>query len=212
MLMADLRKEYCRAELHRRDLDSNPIRQFEKWFRAAVDAQVLEPSVMALATAGADGCPSVRMVLLKGIEERGFLFFTHYAGRKGRELAENPHAGLAMYWPALERQIRATGTVSQLTRRESEAYFNSRPKESRLAAWASRQSQVLASRQDLEDEFARMRQRYSGEDVPLPPDWGGYLLTPIEMEFWQGRSNRLHDRFRYRRSSDQGWAIERLAP
>ena len=212
MLMADLRKEYRRAELHRRDLEDDPIRQFQKWFQDAVDAQLAEPSAMALATADKQGRPSVRMVLLKGCDERGFRFFTQYESRKGMELEENPQAGLAMYWPALERQVRAAGRVSRLSQEESEAYFRSRPKGSRLAAWVLPPSKAVASRQVLDEDFARLLQQYPGEDVPRPLNWGGYLLAPAEIEFWQGRPNRLHDRFRYAHSSDHGWRIERLAP
>ncbi len=210
--MADLRKEYERAELHRGDLEEHPIRQFEKWFNQSLDAQVFEPSAAALATADRRGRPSVRFVLLKGVDERGFRFYTNYDSQKGRELAENPRAALAIYWAPLERQVRVRGQVTKLAREEAEIYFRSRPKGSRLATWASRQSQVIASRQILEDEFARLQNRYPGEEVPMPPYWGGYLLMPIEIEFWQGRSNRLHDRFRYTRQPDQTWRIERLAP
>ena len=212
MSIAHLRKEYRQSELRRADLDPDPLRQFEKWLQIALQVGVPEPSAMALATADKQGRPSVRMVLLKGVDVRGFSFFTHYDSPKGRDLTQNPQAALVIYWAELERQIRVSGKVRQLDQAESAAYFNSRPKGSRLAAWVSPQSQVMPNRHVLEERFDQLRDQFPGENIPVPPTWGGYLLQPQELEFWQGRPNRLHDRFRYTRLSDQDWRIERLAP
>ncbi len=211
MSLAELRKEYRQAELHRKDLDPDPIRQFDHWFRQAVEAQLLEPSAMALATADLHGRPSVRIVLLKGADSRGFSFFTNYESRKGLELAENPWAALVVYWAELERQVRATGEVTILDLAESTAYFASRPHGSQISTWVSQQSKVVANRRVLEEKFSQISERYPSE-VPLPPFWGGYILRPAEIEFGQGRPNRLHDRFRYARQADGQWLIERLAP
>jgi pyridoxamine 5'-phosphate oxidase len=169
-------------------------------------------SAMALATATIDGTPSVRMVLLKGVDNRGFIFFTNYDSRKGRELAENPKAALVFYWAELERQISVTGEVTKLPVAESESYFRSRPKGSRLGAWASPQSRVVASREDLEKNWDELERRYPTNEIPCPPYWGGYVLSPQRIEFWQGGPNRLHDRFCYVRQPDNTWKIERLAP
>ena len=198
--------------LHERDLDPDPLRQFESWLQEAVDAGQLEPLAMALATAPLDGTPSVRMVLLRGRDPRGFTFYTNHRSRKGRELAQNPLAALLFHWDRLARQVRIEGHVERVSREESEAYFSSRPAGSRLAAWASDQSQVVASREALDAAYAEVASRFAGEDVPLPPFWGGYRVVPDSFEFWQGRPNRFHDRLRYRRSPDGGWLIERLAP
>lgn len=210
--LAELRKEYAMAGLRRADLDPDPLEQFRKWFQQTVDAGVPEPSAMTLASAGADGQPSARTVLLKGLDERGFSFFTSYESRKGRELEANPRASLHFLWKELERQVGVRGAVSMLSRQESETYFKMRPRGSRLGAWASRQSQVIANRAVLEDRLRELEQRHPGEDIPLPPHWGGYVLAPGEIEFWQGRPNRLHDRFRYTRQADGNWLIERLSP
>lgn len=167
---------------------------------------------MALATVDANGRPSVRMVLLKGFDRRGFLFFTNYESRKARELAVNAGAAVALYWPTLHRQVRATGPVTHVSREESEVYFATRPREARLAAWASRQSEVISSRDELEGRYREVEAEFAGHDVPLPPFWGGMRLAPNVFEFWQGRENRLHDRFRYSLAADGTWVIERLAP
>jgi pyridoxamine 5'-phosphate oxidase len=211
MSLADLRKNYTLGGLRRADLNPDPIAQFNQWMQHALDAKPLEPTAMTLATAGKAGRPSSRTVLLKGVDNRGFLFFTNYESRKGRELAENAHAALVLYWAELERQVRIMGTVTKAPVEESEKYFKNRPRSHKLGAWVSNQSEVIANRAILESRLARIEAQYPGE-IPLPPYWGGYLLGPDEIEFWQGRPDRLHDRFRYTRQSDGGWLIERLAP
>ena len=193
-----------------RDLDPDPLRQFERWFEDARRAALPMPEAMALATAGAEGRPSVRMVLLKGADERGFAFHTNYESRKGVELAANPHAALLFHWQALERQVRIEGVVDRITVDESEAYFRTRPVGSRLAAWASPQSRPLGDRAELERLYAEAQERF-GEDVPLPPTWGGLRLVPDAYEFWQHGDDRLHDRVRYERDGG-GWSLTRLAP
>jgi pyridoxamine 5'-phosphate oxidase len=196
--------------LERADLDPNPLRQFEKWFREA-QGVVRAPEAMAIATATAAGSPSLRMVLLKGFDENGFVFFTGYESRKGREMGENPHAALLFYWDPLGRQVRIEGDVSRAGREESDEYFHSRPRAAQLAALASRQSEVLATRDDLESRYAELERDLDGKEVPLPEAWGGFRLLPDAYEFWQHRENRMHDRFRYRREGG-GWIVERLSP
>ena len=210
--IADLRRDYTLAGLRRADLDANPIAQFSKWFQQALDASVMEPNAMTLATADKRGRPSARIVLLKNVSPRGFTFFTNYDSHKGRELLENPHAALVLFWAELERQVCITGTVSKVSREISRNYFNSRPKGSRLAAWTSSQSEPVPDRAFLEQKLAALETKYPGEDVPLPDYWGGYLLAPDHVEFWQGRPSRLHDRFLYVRQPKKGWSIERLSP
>ena len=213
MSIADLRRDYSLAGLSEADLDRDPIRQFRRWFDQALDAQITEPNAMVLATVDATGQPSTRVVLLKAVDERGFSFFTNYESRKGRELSGNPRASLTFPWIALERQVCITGSVTKLSREESEAYFKLRPRGSRLGAWASpKQSEVVADRADLEARMRALEAKHPGEDIPLPPYWGGYLLAPTEIEFWQGRPSRLHDRLRYARQPDGSWKIERLSP
>lgn len=210
MNIADLRKDYTVAGLRRKDLHSDAIDQFKTWFKAAVDAEVFEPNAMTLATVDELGHPTSRIVLLKGVDERGFLFFTNYESRKGRELEANPAAALTWFWPQLERQVGARGVVEKLSREESLSYFKSRPLGSQRSVWVSKQSEVVPSREHLEKRLEEVVAEF-GEDVPLPVYWGGYVLKPESIEFWQGRPNRLHDRFRYTRQRE-GWAVERLSP
>lgn len=208
--LAQLRRDYRRARLDVGDLDVDPVKAFERWFAEAEAVEAVEPNAMALATADEGGAPSVRMVLLKGVDPRGFVFFTDRRSAKGSALAVNPQAALLFWWPELERQVRVTGAVSRTTDAESEAYYRSRPLGSRLGAWASEQSAVIDSRGALETAAAQAADRH-GDDPPLPPHWGGYRVTPEVVEFWQGREDRLHDRLRYRREGGK-WVVERLSP
>ncbi|MHC1768472.1 MAG: pyridoxamine 5'-phosphate oxidase [Verrucomicrobiia bacterium] len=198
--------------LYEQDLDPNPIAQFRHWFMAAIEANLPEPNAMTLATSTREGMPSARIVLLKDFGERGFVFFTNYQSQKGQELEANPQAALLFFWPLLERQIRIAGSVSKLGREESEAYFHSRPRGHQLGGWASRQSEVLPSRETLEARLEQFARQFEGKQVPLPPSWGGYCLRPLMLEFWQARPDRLHDRFRYTRLREATWRIERLSP
>jgi pyridoxamine 5'-phosphate oxidase len=208
----DLRIDYTKGRLDEREAQPNPIQQFERWFDEAQAAGVPEANAMTLATAGASGVPSARVVLLKGFGARGFSFFTNYDSRKGRELAANPRAALCFYWQPLERQVRIEGTVEKTSREESEGYFRTRPLEAQIGAWVSRQSEVIASREELERRQAEVAARFAGGPVPLPDFWGGYRVVPETVEFWQGRPGRLHDRLRYERSPARGWVIRRLSP
>jgi pyridoxamine 5'-phosphate oxidase len=231
MALADIRREYSLGSLRRADLDTNPLTQFNQWFAQAASRSrwrkigialfklwqsilghaPTDVSAVTLATVSEDGQPSARAVLLKGVDERGFIFFTNYDSRKGQELAENPNAALMFYWPDLERQVCVGGSVQKISREESEAYFKTRPRGSRLATWTSNQYDVVANRAVLEKKWNEMALRFPC-DVPLPPNWGGYVLKPERIEFWQGRLNRLHDRFCYTRQPDGSWKLERLAP
>jgi pyridoxamine 5'-phosphate oxidase len=208
----DLRREYMLRGLSEAELDSDPIRQFGLWFDDAASASLLEPNAMTLATATRDGRPSARMVLLRGYDERGFVFYTNYEGRKGRELADNPYAALVLFWVELERQIRIEGRVERVSAEQSDAYFHSRPDGSQLSALASHQSEVLPGRQVLEERMRELEERYQGQEIPRPDYWGGYRVAPEIIEFWQGRPSRLHDRLRYRKDDEGGWVIERLSP
>lgn len=212
MSLADLRKDYSLAGLAEKDLARDPFRQFDKWFQEAEAAKIPEPNAMSLATTSRDGRPSVRTVLLKGVDGRGFVFYTNYESRKGRELESVPRAALLFPWLTLERQVIVEGPVTRVSREESEAYFHSRPLASQLSAWVSQQSSVISGRKLLEDAMKELEKKYAGQTVPLPPHWGGYRVAPETVEFWQGRRSRLHDRLRYRRSEDGGWVVERLAP
>ena len=209
--LADLRKDYARGSLDETSVDADPIRQFEAWFKQALDARLPEPNTMTLATVDARGYPSARIVLIKGVDERGFVFFTNYESRKGLDLAANPHASLLFYWIELERQVRVEGTVVKTAADESDAYFNSRPLGSRIGAWASDQSRPIESRALLEAREKSFAERF-GEHPPRPPHWGGYRLVPDMIEFWQGRPSRLHDRILYTRQSGGEWRISRLSP
>ena len=210
--MDKLRREYTDAGLDEQDLDANPFKQFEKWFQEAIDAKLDLPDAMTLATATKDGIPSARIVLLRGLDERGFVFYTDYESQKGQELAENPNAALVFYWRELDRQVRITGQVSRVSRENSNNYFQSRPVGSRLAALASRQSEVIPDRKILEERFEQLAAQYQDTAIPLPSDWGGYRLSPNMIEFWSGRPSRLHDRLRYTRQSNDDWRIERISP
>lgn len=211
--LADLRKDYSLAGLLEKDLAKDPFRQFEQWFQEAEGAKVIEPNAMILSTADAAGRPTSRTVLLKAFDGRGFVFFSNYESRKGRELAVNPRATLLFPWLALERQVIVEGVVARVSREESEAYFHSRPRASQLGAWVSQQSSVINGRAVLEDSMKALEVKYAGAEVPLPPAWGGYRVAPEVVEFWQGRRSRLHDRLRYRRADKAaGWIVERLSP
>jgi pyridoxamine 5'-phosphate oxidase len=201
-----------RDPLSKRDLDPDPIAQFRAWLDDARNAGIRLPEAVALATVDGRGRPSVRHVLLRGLDRRGFVFYTNYESRKGRELNANPSAGMAFYWPELHRQVCVTGTVERTSREESEAYFRSRPREARVGAWASRQSEVVSSREELDARYREIDARYPGDGVPLPANWGGFRLAPETVEFWKGREHRLHDRFRYTMQTDGTWVIERLFP
>jgi len=210
MDVAHLRLDYARESLTERDVDPDPILQFEKWFEEALHAGLIEPNAMTLATSTRDGHPSARVVLLKGADANGFVFFTDYRSRKGAELDANPHVSLCFWWDALQRQVRISGTAVRVSREETAAYFHTRPHGSRVGAWASQQSATLASREMLEKEVERLERAYP-DDVPLPPHWGGYRVTPASLEFWQGRPSRLHDRIVYTRDGS-AWKIGRLSP
>jgi pyridoxamine 5'-phosphate oxidase len=212
MSLADLRRDYMLHGLREADVDPDPIRQFGVWFEEARAAVTIEVNAMTLATVSAEGRPSARMVLLKGFDQAGFVFYTNYESRKGRELAENPWAALVLYWGELERQVRIEGRVARASAEESDAYFVSRPFGSQIGAWASHQSQALEGREALDLRVAELETQYRDQEVPRPPYWGGYRLAPDAIEFWQGRPSRLHDRLRYRLLQDGGWAMERLSP
>ncbi len=212
MSLADLRKDYSLAGLLEKDLARDPFRQFEKWFQEAQAAKLVEPNAMTLSTATRDGRPSARTVLLKGLDGRGFVFYSNYDSRKGRELSENARASLLFHWVALERQVVVEGAVTRLPREESEAYFHARPRASQLGAWVSQQSSIITDRTVLEETMKALEKKYAGLEVPLPPNWGGYRVAPEAVEFWQGRRSRLHDRLRYRREKSGDWIVERLAP
>ncbi|MBR8057831.1 pyridoxamine 5'-phosphate oxidase [Burkholderia dolosa] len=211
--LADLRINYSRASLDEADVAPDPFAQFDRWFNEALAARLPEPNTMTLATVGADGRPSARIVLIKGVDERGFVFFTNYESRKGRELAAHPYAALLFYWIELERQVRIEGRIEKTSAEESDRYFASRPLGSRIGAWASEQSAVIDSRATLEAREKAVAERF-GDDPPRPPHWGGYRVVPDAIEFWQGRPSRLHDRLLYTRdaSAPQGWTISRLSP
>ena len=210
--IADLRREYALASLEIADVVADPIAQFTRWFDQATASAIAEPNAMTLATVSADGTPDARIVLLKGVDARGFTFFTDYRSQKGRDLLAHPQAALVFFWQELERQVRIHGSVRQLARSESAAYYDTRPRGSRIGAWASEQSSVIVNRSVLEERVRAVETQYpDGAAPPLPPHWGGYLVEPTQVEFWQGRQSRLHDRIRYRRMTD-GWTLERLSP
>jgi pyridoxamine 5'-phosphate oxidase len=211
--LSDLRENYRCGELNEQNCDPNPVVQFERWFKQAQAADLKEPNAMTLATVSAAGRPSARVVLLKEVSDLGFVFYTNYDSRKGQELRINPLCALTLYWPELERQVRVEGRAMFISRTESEAYFRTRPKGSRLGALASNQSEVLPSREPLEQRLAELERKYAhSQEVPMPENWGGYIVSPESFEFWQGRPNRLHDRLRYRKDNGETWIIERLSP
>jgi pyridoxamine 5'-phosphate oxidase len=210
MTLANERTEYGQGSLNESTVAAEPLAQFRDWYQQALTAAVPEPNAMTLATA-ADGLPSARIVLLKGVDDRGFLFFTDYRSQKGSELERNPQAALVFFWQPLERQVRVVGSVERVSRSESEAYFESRPEGSKLGAWTSWQSRVIADRTVLERSLAEVTARFQGQPVPCPPEWGGYRVIPDAVEFWQGRENRLHDRVRFRRDAGR-WHRDRLSP
>jgi pyridoxamine 5'-phosphate oxidase len=211
MSLADIRREYLGEPLTEAHADPDPMRQFATWFEQ-VRAAEPDPTAMALATSSASGRPSVRTVLLKGVDERGFVFYTNYESRKAREMEATGRASLLFFWRSLERQVRIDGAVERVSAAESDAYFETRPLDSRLSVYASRQSDAIESREVLEDAFERVRRTYGDGPVPRPGWWGGYRVIPDEFEFWQGRESRLHDRLRYARQRDGSWHRERLAP
>ncbi|HEX7010206.1 MAG TPA: pyridoxamine 5'-phosphate oxidase [Phycisphaeraceae bacterium] len=210
--LADLRREFAEPGLREEDLLPDPIEQFGRWLEEARQAGILDPNAMTLATCGADGTPSARIMLLKGFDAEGFTFFTNYQSDKAADLADNPRAALLFYWDKLSRCVRITGVVGRVPREQSEAYFATRPRGSQLGAWASCQSRVVPDRATLEQRFAELEQQYAGQPVPTPPHWGGYRLRPQRIEFWQGQPSRLHDRLRYARQPDGTWRMERLSP
>src|SRR5215216_2217978 len=209
--MSEPNREDGLMELVESNVDPNPFKQFRRWFEQATALGSKLPNAMTLATASKAGVPSARVVLLKDFDERGFVFYTNYESQKGRELEENPTATLNFYWAVLDRQVRITGHAAKTSREESEEYFHTRPVDSQLGAWASRQSEVISGREVLEEKMRQLMTEYDGKQVPLPPYWGGYRLSPISMEFWHNRESRLHDRLRYTRQ-DETWLIERLSP
>ena len=210
--VAQFRRQCVQASLTERDVDPNPSIQFARWFQDALRAELPQPYAMTLATATPDGTPSARIVLLKDFDERGFTFYTNYDSQKGHELAQNPRAALVFYWPDLCRQVRITGRASPVTPEESDAYWRSRPVGSRLGALASRQSQILRDRGELETRLKYLSEAYQSSDIPRPAYWGGYRMTPRTLELWHGRENRLHDRLRYTLQEDDRWRLERLSP
>jgi pyridoxamine 5'-phosphate oxidase len=204
-----LRHDFSKESLDEKDVHGNPLTQFSKWFHEAVDAKVNEPNAMAVSTVSTEGKPSSRIVLLRNFDENGFVFYTNYTSRKGEEISGNPNAALLFFWPELERQVRIEGMLVKQSAAESDDYFNSRPRTSRLGAWTSAQSKVIESRNVLDEEYMKLEKKYPGE-VPRPDYWGGYILKPASFEFWQGRPSRLHDRILY--ELGEGWKISRLAP
>ena len=207
-----MRQDYRSEKLSEKDVASNPISQFGKWFKEALAANLYEPNAMTLATAGIDRKPSARIVLLKGFDEKGFVFFSNYLSAKGKEMAKNPAVALVFYWGELERQVRIEGTIEKLTKEESERYFQSRPKESQIGALVSQQSQVISNRGELERKWDELEKEYADKKVPKPAYWGGYVVKPTLIEFWQGRQSRLHDRIVFKKADKQTWKIVRLAP
>ncbi|MTI20662.1 pyridoxamine 5'-phosphate oxidase [Fulvivirga sp. RKSG066] len=210
--IADIRSEYKKNQLNEEAVSDDPIQQFESWFKEAVASEVIEPNAMNLSTVSPQGMPSARIVLLKGIEKDGFVFYTNYQSNKGKELEDNPLAALTFFWPELERQVRIQGQVEKVSKEVSESYFQSRPKSSQIGAWASPQSSVIGSREILEEREKQLSEKFKDQEkLPKPEQWGGYILKPVNIEFWQGRASRLHDRILYTQN-EKGWVKNRLAP
>jgi pyridoxamine 5'-phosphate oxidase len=212
MHIADIRKEYRLETLDESKVSSDPIEQFGYWWDEALKSEIEEVNAMTLATANSDAVPAARIVLLKGFDRKGFVFFTNYESNKAADLEMNPRASLVFFWKELERQVRISGPVEKVTEEESDHYFSSRPKGSRIGAWASPQSSVISSRQIIEEKVAALQQSFEGKEIPRPLHWGGYRVKPLNIEFWQGRSSRLHDRIQYTLQHDGSWKIARLAP
>lgn len=210
--LSEIRTDYQAATLNEGDVLSSPFQQFDKWFREALEAEVLEVNAMTLATATPDGKPSARVVLLKGLDERGFTFFTNYHSDKGQMLAANPYAALTFFWPEMERQVRIEGEIEKVSHEESDEYFASRPKGSQIGAWVSEQSHIIKSREELDKRLEELTIQYENEPVVRPPHWGGYRLLPSSVEFWQGRPSRLHDRLKYTKGNEGFWKLDRLSP
>jgi pyridoxamine 5'-phosphate oxidase len=210
--LSELRAEYTRSELSKTSVAPDPFKQFQRWLHEAIEAELPEPNAMILATVKPDGSPTARVMLLKGLDDQGFVFFTNYASDKGRQLAANPQAALIFLWLELERQVRVEGSVGKISPEESEAYFRTRPRSSQLGALVSQQSRVVENRQILDKRFEELSRQYANRAIPLPKHWGGYRLIPTLLEFWQGRQSRLHDRLRYRLQADGHWLLERLEP
>jgi pyridoxamine 5'-phosphate oxidase len=210
--IADIRRDYSHKSLSESDVEANAIRQFEKWWHEAMNSKIDEVNAMTLATASLDALPSARIVLLKEVNEKGFVFFTNYESYKAQQLAENPKACLVFFWKELERQVRITGLIEKITGKQSDEYFQSRPESSRIGAWASPQSRVIEDRQWLDEKFNELVNKMEGTAIPRPPHWGGYIVKPVVIEFWQGRPSRLHDRIQYSLEENGEWKIERLAP
>ena len=211
-IIADIRRDYKLQSLQEKDVAEQPIAQFDRWWKDAIESELDEVNAMTLATADATGAPSARIVLLKGYDERGFVFFTNYNSKKGQDIAANPRVSLVFFWKELERQVNISGSIEKVSVAESDAYFQSRPMGSRIGAWCSPQSTVIADRQILEDNIAKYQAQFGDGPIPKPDHWGGYLVQPQSVEFWQGRSSRLHDRIKYRKNEQGLWIIERLAP
>lgn len=210
--IADIRRDYSCQALSEQNADTNPLKQFAKWWEEAVHSKIDEVNAMTLATASLDGLPSARIVLLKGFDENGFVFFTNYESYKGQQLAENPKACLVFFWKELERQVRITGLVKKVSEDESDEYFNSRPEGSRIGTWVSPQSRIVENRQAIDKKFIELSAKMEGTIIRRPPYWGGYIVQPVMIEFWQGRPSRLHDRLQYTLQDDGQWKIDRLAP
>ena len=210
--IADIRRDYSHKSLSEKDVDADAIKQFAKWWNEAVNSKIDEVNAMTLATASVDGLPSARIILLKEFNEKGFVFFTNYESFKAQQLAENPKACLVIFWKELERQVRITGLIEKISSKQSDDYFQSRPESSRIGAWASPQSRVIESRHWLDEKFNELVNKMEGTKIERPPHWGGYIVKPVVIEFWQGRPSRLHDRIQYTLEENGDWKIERLAP